>query len=513
VRATLSGGSFERREGTLTAGWNHDRSSGTGSASVRALEGWRDHSEWTGSSAFVTLASSDAGRTRARLGVFHHAADAELPGALPKPLLDADPKTASTPLDEDDVTRLHVAGVFESTPSSPTPFTSALYFQTEDRTLTETIVGTQREERETFSYGGHASVRLETSSGGVRARVLAGAEGSFGEMASAFREVDAEGAGGTPLTDAEVTRDAIAGHARVEVDPVSRVTLAAGVRRDDIWAELTPTENDSSGVAASDKVMNAWSPSASVNVRIGRASNVYVQASRSFKTPTLTQLYELRPFPDGFGGTLTLSNAALEPQRATQWELGARARLTRWLAVDVAAYTMNAEEEIGFDLSTFSYANIGASTHRGLEVSVSASPSTGLDVDLGYTLTVAEFDGDFAGAGVDGNQINNVPKHMGRAGLRYTHRFFTAGASVVDVRTQWADEANTVKIPDYTLVDAHGSVTLAGQEIFARVLNVTDEVYAPAAFVGADPETFEPIALFYPAPGRRLEIGLRVALD
>lgn len=513
VRASLSGGSFDRREGTLTAGWRHERSRGTGSLSVRALDGWRDHSEWAGTTAFATLASSDEGHTRARLGVFHSDTEAELPGALPKTLLDVDPETASTPLDADDATRLHVVGVLESTPSAPVPFTSALYFQTEDRTLTETIIDTQREARETFIYGGQASVRLSTSTGSVEARLLAGAEGSFGKMTSAFREIRDSGDLGARLTDADVTRDQVAGHVRLEVDPVPRVTLAAGVRRDDIWADLTPTEDDSSGAVANDKIMNAWSPSASVNVRIGRASHVYAQVSRSFKTPTLTQLYELRPFPDGFGGTLTLSNSTLDPQRATQVEIGARAYLARWLSADVAAYTMKAEDEIGFDLSTFSYANIGASIHRGLEATVNATPLEGLELEVGHSLTIAEFDGDFAGAEVDGNQINNVPKYLSRASVRYAHRLFTLGASVLDVREQWADEANTVEIPDYTVLDVYGGVTLAGQEIFARVLNATDEMYTPAAFVSADPETFEPIALYYPAPGRRVEVGVRMALD
>lgn len=513
IRAKLGGGSYERREGTVTAGWRHARSSGTGSLHVRAIDGWRDHSEWRGRSAFATLASADDGATRARLGVFHTDSESELPGPIPRAVADNAPETASTPFDQDDVTRLHVTGIFESTPGASTPFSTSVYFQTEDKQLTETIFEqTQREQRETFRYGGQASVRLATASAGVDARLLAGIEGSFGEMRSAFRSVGESGGLFARTADADVHRDAVGGYVSLEVDPVPALTLAVGVRRDDIWAELDPADDDPSGASPSEKIMKAWSPSASVNVRVARQSHAFVLVSSSFKTPTLTQLYELRPFFTEFG-PISISNAALEPQHATQVELGVQSAFTPWASIDLALYTMKAEDEIGFDLSTFSFANIGESTHRGLEAGVTLRPLRGVAIDLGHALTIAAFDGSFGGNDVDGNQINNVPKYLSRAGVRYSHRYFTVGGSVLDVREQWADEGNTVEIPDYTVVDAFGSVTFAAQEVYAKVRNILDESYAPAGFVTLDPETGGPLPLFYPAAGRRVEVGVRVALD
>ena len=79
-------------------------------------------------------------------------------------------------------------------------------------------------------------------------------------------------------------------------------------------------------------------------------------------------------------------------------------------------------------------------------------------------------------------------------------------------RDQWADESNTVRIEDYTVVDLRCGLRHAGQEIYAGLLNALDETYAPAGFVTVTASGDE-IALFYPAPGRRLEFGIRFSFS
>ncbi len=223
--------------------------------------------------------------------------------------------------------------------------------------------------------------------------------------------------------------------------------------------------------------------------------------------------------PDDQGGffEINLSNTALEPQHAMQIELGTRSQVEDVLhrgdlaEVDLSIYAMQAEDEIGFDLGSFSYANLGRTDHRGIELTTAYSPAARLRVDAGYSWTRAEFGSNYTSGDVTGKQINNVPKHSVRAGVDYSFKRASLRMSVRHVRRQYADEANEVPIPDYTVVDLKGSFSVAAEELYVRIHNLLDASYSPAGYVGPGSDG-APIALFYPAPGRGVDVGLRIRL-
>ena len=177
----------------------------------------------------------------------------------------------------------------------------------------------------------------------------------------------------------------------------------------------------------------------------------------------------------------------------------------------MTVYGMRTEDEIGFDFATFSFANIGETTHRGFEGSVGVTPLRGLRLHTGHAFTRADFDEAYANldATIVGNQINNVPKYMTRAGVDYGYEFLNVGARVLNVRDQFIDEQNTLSLPDYTTLDLYGELGYRDQSFYLKVLNVLDEAHATSGFVGAD-AMGAPLPVYFPGGERRVEGGVRI---
>jgi len=524
----VEGGAFGRSEAALGGVLETPSVTGVASSSWRHIDGFRDHSEWQGTSSFGTLSFGEGSRGRGRLGVFFHEFDAELPGALTEGELAADREQAQIApgfedaFDRDEAQSLYVVGAWERTEGLRSPFRVSAFVNTEQHDIVRTIFFTPlAEERKTFIGGAQATWRAPLDRLlDLPMKLLVGVEGATGAVDSDFRAVSTAGEVQDLVAAGDIGRDQIAEFARLELDLGSGVSAGLGIRRDDVRGDLEPDERDPLGVTRSERIMDAWSPSASLNYSWDGLSNAYVQFSRSFKTPTLNQLYDVRPFDtDGPGGAppINISNGSLDPQFANQYEIGMRGRIGRSHGYDVALYTMDVEDEIGFDLSTFTYDNLVESRHRGLEMDIFTEPLPGLHASVGYTFTEAEFRKPYGAfdESIVSNQINNVPEHLVRASLRYAASVFQIGVSGSSVQDQYADESNTVRVPNYTILDGRASVRLAGQEVYANVHNLLDEEYESAGFMDFElDETFTPVPAprFFPAPGRRLEAGIRFAL-
>jgi iron complex outermembrane receptor protein len=174
----------------------------------------------------------------------------------------------------------------------------------------------------------------------------------------------------------------------------------------------------------------------------------YVNLSTSFETPTTT---ELRNRPGTSGGF----NENLKPQRAVNYEIGARGQPVPQVSYTVALFLGRITDaivqfqEIGG--SAF-FQNAGKTHNDGAEIGLSVTPVTGLTLRGAYTYSHFRF-ADYKvvnGATVDtldGNRLPGVPEHFWRLGLRtsfgpgfYVDADHTISSSVV------ADDANSVYV-------------------------------------------------------------------
>ena len=245
----------------------------------------------------------------------------------------------------------------------------------------------------------------------------------------------------------------------------------------------------------------AWSPRAGATLLLdeGGSASLFAQVSRAFKAPTVDQLFDPRPYPDFRGGTFSISNSRLVPQRATNLEAGVSGgSRIRWRGL---AYRMAVDDEIDFDIRTFSYANIGRSQHSGLELEADGTFWKRVHPAATYALTRVTLPGR-------SEQLKNVPRHVFTASggidlplglathLRYRR---TSGAFLDDEHGYPIDGPDTL--------DLRLRRSLGRQMIFVDVLNLTDSRYQEYGFTLSDfAGGVTPYA--YPGAPRAVRVGV-----
>ncbi|HEX4440486.1 MAG TPA: TonB-dependent receptor, partial [Thermoanaerobaculia bacterium] len=152
---------------------------------------------------------------------------------------------------------------------------------------------------------------------GRDARLRFGVEAGRDGLDGRYRSMDDDGHSGEIVATSNGRRLRASAFLLQDWRPWTRVRITAGLHWDRIADDFT-------GTTSGDATHEAWSPRVGVSVRLGAtgATSVFAQYSRAFQAPTLDQLFDARPFPDFAGGTFTVSNPALEPQRAETVEAG-----------------------------------------------------------------------------------------------------------------------------------------------------------------------------------------------
>jgi outer membrane cobalamin receptor len=291
-----------------------------------------------------------------------------------------------------------------------------------------------------------------------------------------YRSVSAAGAIGALNSEVTGRRVRAGMFASTSWAPRSRVRVSGVVR----WDNADDAGFGALSPGASAQAQRAWSPRGGVVVQLNDAGSatLFVQASRAFKVPTLDQLFDPRPYPDFRGGTFTISNPRLVPQRAANVEAGVSGgEKARWSAL---AYYMSVDDEIDFDFSTFSYANIGQSRHTGLELEAEGRWWSRVRPSASYAFSrVTKTDDD--------TQLKNVPRHHITAGA---HVDFPGAIGVhAQYHRAWGaflDDANALPLAGPSTLDMRVRRPLGRHAIFLDVLNLTGHVYEEYGFALAD---------------------------
>ncbi len=374
---------------------------------------------------------------------------------------------------------------------------------------------------------GSAVVSVEDSGLPGRDRIVFGLDGAYGDIESEYFAVlsgsrqdylASDGVVGDLDAAGSGTRSNGSAFAEYTLLPTDAVRVSLGLRADWLRDSFEPTApSGGESVSASH---TAISPKAGINVRWLNTGNqtghVYVNAGRSFKAPTLDQLFDQRTLPVPFDPfQLTTSNPLLEPQYGTQYEVGlyhsiAIVPSTVGLDLAVSGYRMDMKDEIDFDLATLKYVNIARSRHEGVEASASLSGPRGLSA-----FVTAAFQEVTARNGENaGKQLKSVPRQVYGAGIAGRPvEPLQLGVSVNHTRGMYLDDANELEHPAYTRVDSRVEVFLPeriGASVFLDVRNLFDAEYSTTGY----PDTSGSAAIapiyYFPAAGRTLKLGLRI---
>ncbi len=333
--------------------------------------------------------------------------------------------------------------------------------------------------------------------------VLTGGASQYEAATGARGDLSASGAG---------HRTAGALLAQYILMPFNALRLSAGVRADWIDDSFSPLEESSIKASHS-----AVSPKVGLNLRwlatSSQTGNVYLTASRSFKAPTLDQLFDQRSVPMAPGVDVTTSNPLLEPQTGVNIEAGiyhTGVLVPGALSAEfsLSGYQMDMENELDFDIATLRYVNIGESRHRGIESGLTLSGPEASSLFINYTLQ----DVTDQAPGSEGLYLKGIPRHVLSAGVGLTPlSFLEAGLQVTRNSGIFLDDENTVEHPAYTRLDARFGVTLpetvGGLGLFVDVRNLLDREYSTTGF--PDPSGSGAL-YYYPAAGRSIDIGVRL---
>jgi iron complex outermembrane recepter protein len=296
---------------------------------------------------------------------------------------------------------------------------------------------------------------------------------------------------------------------QVQWSPDEQLLLSAGTRYDWVRFDLNDrflTDGDDSGA----RTMAALSGNVGVSWSFGQQLVPYLNVSTSFETPTTTELVNK---PDGSGGL----NSALGPQRAVNYEIGARGQPLPSISYSVALFLGRITDAIvqGPEVGGRAFFRNAGKTHNdGAEVGVSLVPVRGLTLNGAYTYARYRFTSYRLADGtvLDGNRLPGVPEHFWRLGLRtslpadfYIDADHTISSSIL------ADDANTIWVDAWGAGITNLRLGWDGQagalEIapFLGVNNLWDRRYVGSVTLnGVGGRVFEP------APRRVIYLGTEI---
>jgi len=532
TKVAFWGGSFNNYKAQLSFSAKEFKIYG----SMNELNGYRDHAHRQNYTigGSVQLVKNQAHLLK--LSLINYRTNFEIPGPLPGPELE-DKRRGSSPyykFDNNDEKKnklwvnwnwkadqkielnISVAGEYRQADKTTTLPLSPEFADTKDRAIiTKRLEGfTQFTIKDLLiPIQNILTFGIEGSIGGLNSDYYEFFQGGLEEYRTASTER------GLKYAKGNGNRDAFALYLQYDLNPIQTLRFTLGGRYDwisDKYEILPPSIKENLSI-----IHEAFSPKLGINYNYLKNSshkgNFYLNVSRSFKAPTLDQLYDQRTIPTLFPPfSITLSNAILKPQRGSGGELGiyhtVNLQENRMLAeFSMAVYSIDMEDEIDFDLQQFKYVNIGKSRHRGIEFGLRFQWLKGISTFINYTNQEATSQY----ADLKGKYLKAVPRHVIAGGLTAT--LFAGLAAGMTVRTHnviYLDDQNTILLPNYTVADLKLSYCIPIEsitsQIFIEILNVFDKKYNTTGFL--DPAGTPGLVYYFPAAERNFRVGLMLEL-
>ncbi|MFN0140933.1 MAG: TonB-dependent receptor [Pyrinomonadaceae bacterium] len=207
---------------------------------------------------------------------------------------------------------------------------------------------------------------------------------------------------------------------------------------------------------------SALSPRVGVVYEVTRDVSIYGAYSRSFRAPSLNELYR------GFrvGNIITNANAFLTPERADTFEAGgsaaffSRKLITRAIVYQARVYDPVVSVTLSTTptLITRQRRNVGSTTSRGFEFDLESSPAKGLKVNASYLLVDAKISDFGASPDLVGARLPQVARHnfTTQAVYRYRTRW-TLSTQLRGTSSQFEDDRNTLRLRSFLTTDARFS--------------------------------------------------------
>jgi iron complex outermembrane receptor protein len=257
------------------------------------------------------------------------------------------------------------------------------------------------------------------------------------------------------------------------------------------------------------------SPVSGVTYEISPRFNVHVNAGKGFETPTFA---ELAYRPDGQPGL----NFSLKPAISTNYEMGAKYRVTAASHLSIALFRIDVTDEIVVASNSggrTTFQNASRTKREGVEIGWQGQLGHGWEGAVAYSYLHARFTEPFTTGTPPvtvpaGNRLPGVPASTFYSELvwREPRTGFHVGAEVRYSGRIYVDDANSQAAPAYTIANVRAGFEQRTRRWrlteFVRVDNIADRQYIGSVIVAeANGRYYEP------APGRNWLAGVTAQLS
>jgi iron complex outermembrane recepter protein len=518
----VSGGSHGQLNGRASAGIVSGAFDALATVESRNWDGYRAHSSQDTNGVYANAGWKWSNSVSTRVYLTAIETDAELPGALTRAEVDADPEQASPAAfdanygKQVDTHRAAIKTTWNLSETSALDFgvsyeKQSLYHPIVERILVDFDGPGPNPPVEVFSLlvdtdhrDTGASLRFRSKAGDHE--ILLGA--NYGDSAVSggnYRNLGGRRNGLSEYVDNSADSVELFAVDRWALNP--RLTLVYGAQ----WVNASRDVRTTG--AASGIVRNPRSDYSSFNPRLGlvfRASEnqeFFASLSRLYEAPTN---FELEDDARGDNNTLDAMNGEVLEIGLRGSTSDAGAVSWRW---DLSAYYARLNDEIlsvddpdatGDSLTT----NIDSTVHAGIEALAAASFKAGsgrIEPLLSFTLNEFSFDSDVR---YGDNDLPAAPRYVARGEVLYRQGGAYVGPTLDLVGKRYADFENTYEVDSHTLVGLRGGYSTDRWEFFAELRNLTDEDYiATVTVLNQAPAGAR---VLYPGAPRSAYAGVRV---
>lgn len=309
-------------------------------------------------------------------------------------------------------------------------------------------------------YKGHS---LALGIDGIQIRGASDETGFFGGIATSKT-----GSGGRERRQSLYIRDFLKLNSRINLTGAVRYDRWTNFRGVSVLRRLA---TDSTTVTTfSDRTEDSFSPSAAVMASLGKRWSVYFSAGRSFRSPTLNELYR------GFrvGNIITDPNAFLRAEKAFNWEGGTRySRDLFFFQANFFRTTVDdAISNVTFDpgppLILRRRENAGRISSTGIEIEAELRTNS-FTLSSGYLFLNAKVDRFRSNTRLEGLRLPQVPAHQFtiQADYRPAEKWRLAVLARAG-SSQFDDDLNMLRLGRYSQIDIYGSLRIGKKaEVFA----------------------------------------------
>lgn len=512
-QARFEAGSFNTMRAQVSSGFVAGKMDGYVSITAAHSDGFRDYSEQESLRIFANFGTKISDNLENRFYITYVDSKSQLPGALTKAQMEANPQQANVGSvagrQRRDYRLLRLANKLTYSDGGDNSITFSTFWSWKDldHPIFQVIDQLSNDIGFDLRYDGRNHLF------GLNNNLTVGAGFMYG-VAEDDRFTNVSGARGALVGQNRLQSTNINFYFQDQLYLTDTVSLVFGSSV--MYASRDLNEQTRFGLDNSDR-QEFWgfNPKLGVLWDVTPKSQIYFNASRSFEPPSFGELTAIN------AGSPAL--VTLNPQTATTLEIGTRGQAGR-VGWDFSYYYAWLEDEmltLGVPGNATLTTNAGRTIHQGVEFGLNAdllrNLTTASDTSYDRIMLRQNFlwnDFRFGGDPALGNRrLPGIPPYYYRAELLYEHPcgFYVGPNLEWSPHSYAADLAATTFADPYALLGLKvGYRTKKGLSFFVEVRNLTDETYAATTGVvqnATNPALGGP-AVFFPGDGRAFYAGV-----